>query len=110
MEVIFIQQDNARTHVDPMDTEFCEAAQEDGFYIRLMCQPPNSPDLNVLDLGLFRALQSLRYKQAVKTIDDLIHAVEETFENYPVAQLNHIFLTLQLLLEIIKSKEKKLVL
>ena len=30
MEVIFIQQDNARTHVDPMDTEFCEAAQEGG--------------------------------------------------------------------------------
>ncbi|WOG93725.1 hypothetical protein DCAR_0313012 [Daucus carota subsp. sativus] len=70
-----------------------------------MCQPPNSPDLNVLDLGLFRALQSLRYKQAVKTIDDLIHAVEETFENYPVAQLNHIFLTLQLCMrEIIKVK------
>ena len=34
MEVIFIQQDNARTHVDFMDTEF---AQEYDFDIRLMC-------------------------------------------------------------------------
>ena len=34
VEVIFIQQDNARTHVDFMDTEF---AQEYDFDIRLVC-------------------------------------------------------------------------
>ena len=91
IETIYIQQDNAKTHVNPTDKEFCEAAQEEGFDIRLMCQPPNSPDLNILDLGFFRALQSLRYKVTVKSVDDLITAVEETFNNYPLKQLNHIF-------------------
>ncbi|KAF2310203.1 hypothetical protein GH714_007196 [Hevea brasiliensis] len=55
---IFIQQDNARTHIDKNDDEFCRAAAQDGFDIRLLCQPPNSPDLNVLDLGFFSAIQS----------------------------------------------------
>ncbi|KAF7820639.1 mariner transposase [Senna tora] len=50
---IIIQQDNARTHIDLDDAEFCQVASEDGFDIRLMCQPPNSPDMNVLDLGFF---------------------------------------------------------
>ena len=50
---IFIQQDNARTHIDVNDPAFVQAAQADGWDIRLTCQPPNSPDLNVLDLGFF---------------------------------------------------------
>ncbi|WOG94390.1 hypothetical protein DCAR_0313685 [Daucus carota subsp. sativus] len=94
IETIYIQQDNAKTHVNPTDTEFCEAAQEEDFDICLMCQPPNSPDLNILDLGFFRALQSLKYKVTVKSVDDLIAAIEESFKSYPVKQLNHIFLSL----------------
>lgn len=57
--IIYIQQDNAKTHVDPNDLEFQQAASQDGFDIRLMYQPPNSPDLNILDLGFFNAIQSL---------------------------------------------------
>ncbi|KAI5386953.1 hypothetical protein KIW84_073192 [Lathyrus oleraceus] len=56
---IFIQQDNARTHINHDDQEFIQEATRDGFDIRLMCQPANSPDLNVLDLGFFSAIQSL---------------------------------------------------
>ena len=56
---IFIQQDNAKTHVSPNDPEFLEAAAAGGWDIRLRCQPPNSPNTNILDLGLFAALQSL---------------------------------------------------
>jgi len=59
---IFIQQDNARTHVAVNDPTFVEAAQADGWDIRLTCQPPNSPDLNVLDLGFFAAIEALFYK------------------------------------------------
>jgi hypothetical protein len=47
---IYIQQDNAKTHIDVNDPAFVEAAQADGWDIRLACQPPNSLDLNVLDL------------------------------------------------------------
>ena len=104
-KIIIVQQDNAKTHVDPKDVEFCQAAQQDGFDIRLMYQPPNSPDMNVLDLSIFRALQSLRYKTVSKTINDLIGAVHETFETYSVEKLNRIFLTLQLcMMETMKVK------
>ncbi|GAA0148497.1 hypothetical protein LIER_07921 [Lithospermum erythrorhizon] len=48
--------DNARPHIDPLDAKFPEAAQGDGFDIQLTCQPPNSLDLNVPDLGYFRAI------------------------------------------------------
>ncbi|XP_070054587.1 uncharacterized protein [Nicotiana tomentosiformis] len=47
---IFIQQDNARAHIQLVDEEFCRVATQNGFDIRLTSQPPNSPDLNMLDL------------------------------------------------------------
>lgn len=50
MHPIFTHRDNARTHIDPSDTEFFQVAREDGFDIRLMCEPPSPPGLNVLDL------------------------------------------------------------
>ncbi|KAI5410613.1 hypothetical protein KIW84_055943 [Lathyrus oleraceus] len=52
-----ITTDNARTHINHDDPLFREAATKDGFDIRLMCQPANSPDLNILDLGFFSAIQ-----------------------------------------------------
>jgi hypothetical protein len=59
---IFIQQDNEKTHVLPNDHEFLEATAIGGWNINLVCQPLNSPDINILDLGLFAALQSLFQK------------------------------------------------
>jgi len=53
LETIFIQQDNARTHVSPNDLAFLQAVAATGLDIRLMQQPPNSPYMNVLDLGFF---------------------------------------------------------
>jgi len=53
LETIFIQQDNARTHVSPNDPAFLQAVAATGLDIRLMQQPPDSPDMNVLDLGFF---------------------------------------------------------
>ncbi|KAG2926665.1 hypothetical protein PC117_g14800 [Phytophthora cactorum] len=34
---------------------FCAAVEEYGRRVELVFQPPNNPDLNVLDLGLFTA-------------------------------------------------------
>nr|XP_017221385.1 PREDICTED: uncharacterized protein LOC108198123 [Daucus carota subsp. sativus] len=102
---IYIQQDNARTHLDPNDAQFCQAASQYGFDIRLMCQPSNSPDLNILDLGFFNAIQSLRYKESPKTIDELIDAVERSYQAYPPRILNRIFCTLQTcMIEILKGR------
>ena len=94
-KTIFIQQDNARTHVQCGDQEFKEAACKNGFDIRLMCQPANSPDLNILDLGYFSAIQSLQHETCPRTVADLVHVVEESFEEYPAEKVNYIFLTLQ---------------
>jgi hypothetical protein len=59
------------------DPIFCEAAKQDGFDIRLICQPPNSPDFNILDLGFFRAIQAIKYKKDVKIVQGLVPAVQE---------------------------------
>ncbi|WCJ31488.1 hypothetical protein M5689_012980 [Euphorbia peplus] len=88
---IFIQQDNAKTHVNPNDPEFCEAARQDGFDIRLMRQPANSPDLNVLDLGHFNAIQALQHKESPKSVDDLLQTVVKSFDNFSVVLSNRIF-------------------
>jgi len=74
---IFIQQDNAPTHLKVDDPQFCECTKHDGFDIRLICQPANSPDFNVLDLGFFRAIQAIQYKKNAKTLKELIPAVHE---------------------------------
>jgi hypothetical protein len=55
-KTIFIQQDNAKSHVDKNDEDFLRAASEGGFDIKLTCQTPTSPDLNILDLGFFNAI------------------------------------------------------
>ncbi|GKC88696.1 hypothetical protein Tco_1149345 [Tanacetum coccineum] len=102
---IYIQQDNARPHIDVNDSEFLEAASRDGFDIRLCFQPPNSPDLNVLDLGFFRAIQSLQEQEVLGNIDELVHAVQTSFERMQSNELNNVFLTLQTCMkEIIKIR------
>lgn len=92
---IFIQQDNARPHTNPNLGLFVEVAQQGEFDIRLKCQPPNSPEINVLDLGFFRAIQSLQQQSASTTIDELIENVENSFQNLLPEVLNEVFLTLQ---------------
>lgn len=69
---IFIQQDNARTHIAVDDPAFVQAAQAGGWDVRLTCQPPNSPDLNVLDLGFFAAIQALFEKGTPNNIREIL--------------------------------------
>jgi hypothetical protein len=58
------------------DPLFCEVAQQDGFDIHLISQPPNSLNFNILDLGFFRAIQSIQYKKNAKTLAQLLPAVQ----------------------------------
>ena len=44
---IFIQQDNVKPHIAHNDNEFMEEALKDDFFIQLVQQPLNSPDINV---------------------------------------------------------------
>lgn len=95
-ETIFIQQDNARTHVPPTDPDLIAALSQTDLHIEVICQPPNSPDLNILDLGFFRAIQALQQKMGARTVLDLLHAVEKAFYEYSTIKLNYVWLTLQL--------------
>ena len=76
---VYIQQDNAKPHIDPNDETWLAAKVVNGINIQLKCQPPNSPHMNVLDLGYFRTIPSLQYKRAARDIDELIAAVHESF-------------------------------
>lgn len=101
---ILIQQDNCRAHINDDDPDFRAVASADGFNIHLVCQPPNSPDTNVNDLGWFRALQSLKDEETPLTADDLIEAVLKSFENLETMKLNKVYLTYQsCLIEIMKK-------
>ena len=100
-EAIFIQQDNATPHILLDDPEVVEACTADGWNIQMICQPPNSPDLNVLDLGFFASIQALQYRAECKNIQELLREVDAAFHALPVETLDDVFLTLQKVLECI---------
>ncbi|KAK9683873.1 hypothetical protein RND81_10G171000 [Saponaria officinalis] len=102
---IIIQQDNAKPHVKSNDPDFVAVATSDGFNIQLQQQPPNSPDLNVLDLGFFRSIQSLQSSKPCKTVDELVKNVENAYENLSVECLDNVWLSLQAcMIETMKMK------
>ncbi|GMF18282.1 unnamed protein product [Phytophthora fragariaefolia] len=78
-----------------MGSRSSRAGQEGGWNIRVLCQAPNSPDLNTLDLGGFNSMQTLQYYVPRKGIDALIESVNTAFRQLKVDAVNDIFLTLQ---------------
>ena len=68
---------------------------KDGFYIQLVQQPPNSPDMNVLDLGFFRPIQALQYQKVSYNVTQLVKAVNNAFQNLSPQCLRFVFITLQ---------------
>ena len=91
---IFIQQDGAKNHICEDDKLFNAALEENGVNAELYTQSPNSPDVNLLDLGFFRAIQSFN-DAAPRNEEELIKAVGEAYENYPREKINWTWLTLQ---------------
>ena len=51
-----LQQDNAPAHVAVNDAAVTEEIARLGLNLKLVNQPPNSPDLNINDLAFFRSL------------------------------------------------------
>lgn len=98
-ENIVIQQDNARPHLKVDDKAITAAGRREGWNIFLECQPPNSPDLNVLDLGFFTSIQSLQHKMSPASVDELIGCVKEAYWQQPVETVQNIFLSLQKCME-----------
>jgi hypothetical protein len=61
---LVIQQDGAGAHVAGNDPAVLSACGDRGWTISLTKQPPNSPDLNILDLGILCSIQSLQHTSA----------------------------------------------
>lgn len=94
-KVVYVQQDNAKPHCSFNDKDVVTAGCKNGWTIQLVNQPANSPDFNVLDLGFFNAIQSLQHQSAPETIDELIQAVEESFQKLEKEKLDNVFITMQ---------------
>lgn len=53
LKTIVIQQNNVKAHITQEDPQWQQVYQQDGFTFILIQQPPNSPNLNILDMGFF---------------------------------------------------------
>jgi len=96
-QTIRIQQHNAPPHKRFTNTyaPFIQARTELGLDLTLVNQPPNSPNLNVLDLSFFQAIQSLQQKQVTNTPAELIECVKNAYKSYNHKSIDNGFLTLQ---------------
>ena len=89
-----IQQDGARPHT-ASDTisDLEKAGTGEGWTPIIMTQPPNSPDVNINDLGFFHSLKT-RVRQKSSPYDsreEMMANVLKTFEEYPAETLDGIW-------------------
>jgi hypothetical protein len=98
-KTIRIQQDGAKAHIRDDDEMFAESLayleETTGIKAKLYTQPANSPDMNVLDLGFFRAIQSANDEVSNDELQ-LIEHVTKSYDEYPKEKINHVWLTLQM--------------
>jgi hypothetical protein len=109
---IKIQQDNAPAHPTPDDEDLVgaiENLEEMGIItpgkISFYNQPPNSLNLNILDLGLFNAMQAAYWNHSPKNSIDIIKMVEKTYNEYPANKINRVFVTLQAIFDTIIKEQ-----
>jgi hypothetical protein len=98
---INLQQDNEKPHRIHNDAELLQKMSTMTGNVNLLDQPPNSPDLNVLDLRYFAAIQALKQRQQQRTVYDLIAAVDKSYKEFPSVTLAKIFVTLQKVMELV---------
>ena len=55
------------------------AVQAYGMDVKITFQPAQSPDLNILDLGLFALLQAMQHKAPMRNFEAVIQRVEHMF-------------------------------
>ena len=102
-----VQQDGAPSHIptkhegDPWFEEMEELGLSER--IKLVTQPPNSPDVNVNDLGFFNALQAMCHSCCPMNSLERMEMVTVCYNEHPANKINRIWLAHQSCLnEIIK--------
>ena len=89
-----IQHDGARPHTaGGLEDEVHAVSSTEGWHISMVRQPAQSPDLNIMDLGLFHSLKVhvIQLKEGAHNIDHLIQKVRTVFESYPSHTLDSIW-------------------
>ncbi|KAF0716854.1 hypothetical protein AaE_010983, partial [Aphanomyces astaci] len=93
-------QDNTTPHRSITDAVL-ESVSTDGWTFVMRIQTPNSPDLNVLDLGLFPFIQSLQLKKVSRTVDEVIRYTLAAFDELSYEKLESVFLTFQVVMRLV---------
>ena len=88
VSTLSILMDNAKPHIGKKNIDkLNEWGSSHGFEIKVDLQPPQSPDLNGLDLSIFRGLSKWAYKtkgsNTSQKLEDLFFQVTGTYEDYP---------------------------
>ena len=91
---ILVQQDRVKNHIHEDDKDFNDTLMEQSINAILYMQAANSPDVNLVDLGVFRAIQSFN-NATPKTEEEMIQAVSAVYDSYLQNNINHTCLTLQ---------------
>jgi hypothetical protein len=95
--IIRVQQDGAKTHLEADDALLQQGLQELNIEnkVLLYTQPANSPDVNINDLGFFRALQALYQRSTPANVGEIIANVQQAYVDYDHIKINRIWLSLQ---------------
>jgi hypothetical protein len=93
-KIVKIQHDGAKPHSGHNnETVIANLGSTNGWRFQFKRQPAQSPDLNVLDLGLFWSLKCRvrSIKQRAQNINELIINVTNAYDNYDHQTLDHVW-------------------
>ena len=91
-EDVIVQHDGAPPHVKA-ESNLNAAGATGEWNIKMLRQPAQSPDMNILDLGLFHSMKMRNTKDIgqVNTVAELIAAVTKTYNAYDAVTLGHVW-------------------
>ena len=93
---IEIQEDGATPHSAVGRTLMNERALEDyGLDVTVVKQPPNSPQFNALDAGVFNSMEKNVWKESARNLDELIAAVNTAYDKLDRITLDNVWLSVQ---------------
>jgi hypothetical protein len=93
-KTVKIQHDGAKPHSGHNnETVIANLGSTNGWRFQFKRQPAQSPDLNILDLGLFWSLKCRvrSIKQRAQNINELIINVTNAYDNYDHQTLDHVW-------------------
>ena len=103
-KTIMIQMDNALPHITEDNQAWKDARSGGVMDVKLVRQPPQAPDLDVLDLGLWNLIQALQKKEPIMhTNFELVRCIEKCYKAVPLTTVDSCFVTLQNMLREVKD-------